>query len=220
MERSIVKILIAEDELVSRTMLEGVLTDWGHEVTVATNGDEAWQSLQSEHAPSLAILDWEMPGQNGPEICRKLREKHTPTPVYIILLTSRSAKLDIVEGLRSGANDYLTKPFDQNELLARVHPAPTQQSPPSSTSVPICRPGKGNLDQPPDGHGGVAPSELSKLHGELIAFSWADQNTGQVPCCYRVTSSGLRAIQQVNGGVDDDGEVLSVPEKPFPKFAK
>jgi hypothetical protein len=66
----------------------------------------------------------------------------------------------------------------------------------------------------------VAPSELSKLHGELIAFSWADQNTGQVPCCYRVTSSGLRAIQQVNGGVDDDGEALPVPEKSFPKFVK
>ena len=67
---------------------------------------------------------------------------------------------------------------------------------------------------------GVEPSELVKLHGELIAFSWADQNTGQVPCCYRVTSSGLKAIQQVNGGVDDEGEVLEVPEKSFPKFAK
>ena len=66
---------------------------------------------------------------------------------------------------------------------------------------------------------GVAPSELSKLHGELIAFSWADQNTGQVPCCYRVTASGLKAIQQVNGGVDDDGEVLPMPEKSFPRFA-
>ena len=67
---------------------------------------------------------------------------------------------------------------------------------------------------------GVAPAELSKLHGELIAFSWADQNTGQVPCCYRVTPSGLRAIQQVNGGVDDDGEALPLPEKSFPKFVK
>jgi hypothetical protein len=68
---------------------------------------------------------------------------------------------------------------------------------------------------------GVAPSELVKLHGELIAFSWADQNTGQVPCCYRVTSSGLKAIQQVNGGGEDDGgDVLEVPEKSFPKFVK
>ena len=67
---------------------------------------------------------------------------------------------------------------------------------------------------------GVEPSELAKLHGELIAFSWADQNTGQVPCCYRVTSSGLKAIQQVNGGVDDDGEALPLPEKSFPKFVK
>ena len=67
---------------------------------------------------------------------------------------------------------------------------------------------------------GAAPSELVKLHGELIAFSWADQNTGQVPCCYRVTASGLRAIQQVNGGVDDDGDVIEAPEKSFPKFVK
>jgi hypothetical protein len=67
---------------------------------------------------------------------------------------------------------------------------------------------------------GIETSELVKMHGELIAFSWADQNTGQVPCCYRVTSSGLRAIQQVNGGVGDDDEVPEVPEKSFPKFAK
>ena len=70
---------------------------------------------------------------------------------------------------------------------------------------------------------GVEPSELVKLHGELIAFSWADQNTGQVPCCYRVTASGLKAIHLVNGGVDDDGEALPVPEKPeksLPKFAR
>ena len=67
---------------------------------------------------------------------------------------------------------------------------------------------------------GVEPSDLVKLHGELIAFSWADQNTGQVPCCYRVTPSGLKVIQQVNGGVDDEGEVLEIPEKAFPKFNK
>ena len=67
---------------------------------------------------------------------------------------------------------------------------------------------------------GIEPSELVKLHGELIAFSWADQNTGQVPCCYRVTASGLKAIHQINGGVDDDGDVLEVPEKAFPKFVK
>ena len=67
---------------------------------------------------------------------------------------------------------------------------------------------------------GVEPSDLVKLHGELIAFSWADQNTGQVPCCYRVTASGLKAVQQVNGGVDDDGDVIEASEKTFPKFAK
>jgi DNA-binding response OmpR family regulator len=99
-----VKVLIAEDELVSRTMLVGVLTDWGHEVRVATNRDEAWQVLEAPVSPSMAILDWEMPAQSG-QICRRLREKQTPTPVYIILLTNRIAKPDIVAGLRAGAND-------------------------------------------------------------------------------------------------------------------
>ena len=113
------KILIADDDLISRKMLAGILTDWGHGVAVASDGTEAWRLLQ-ESVPELAILDWMMPGPDGAELCRRVRKMQTPMPVYIILLTSRNAKADIVTGLEAGANDYVTKPFDQDELRARV----------------------------------------------------------------------------------------------------
>jgi CheY-like chemotaxis protein len=114
-----VKILIADDDLISRTMLEGILTDWGHEVAVVCDGAEAWRLLQ-ESPPELAILDWIMPGLDGAEVCRRERQKQTATPVYLILLTARDAKADVVAGLQAGANDYVTKPFDPDELHARV----------------------------------------------------------------------------------------------------
>ena len=103
------KILIADDDLISRKMLAGVLTAWGHAVAVAADGLEAWRLLQ-EGGPELAILDWMMPGLDGAELCRRLRKMQTPTPVYIILLTSRNAKADIVTGLEAGANDYVVRP--------------------------------------------------------------------------------------------------------------
>lgn len=101
-------------------MLRGVLTKSGYEVVAATNGNTAWELLQSNDAPRLAILDWGMPGLEGIEICRRLRQLHTLTPCYVILVTARSTKADIVSGLQAGANDFITKPFDRNELLARV----------------------------------------------------------------------------------------------------
>ena len=113
------KILIADDDLLSRKMLAGVLADWGHEIIVATDGTEAWRLLQ-EQVPALAILDWKMPGIDGFELCRRVRQLPTSTPTYLILLTSRTAKADIVAGLQAGANDYVIKPFDQDELRARV----------------------------------------------------------------------------------------------------
>ena len=113
------KILIADDDLISNKMLEGVLHGWGHEVVVACDGTQAWKLLQ-EGPPELAILDWLMPGLDGAELCRRLRTGQTATPVYVILLTGKSGKADIVAGLRAGANDYITKPFDADELLARV----------------------------------------------------------------------------------------------------
>ena len=115
------KILIAEDERVSRRLLELTLTAWGHEVIVTEQGAEAWAVLDREDPPSLAILDWMMPGMDGIEICRRVRERKIPTRTYIILLTAKSSKANIVEGLIAGANDYVTKPFNRDELRARVH---------------------------------------------------------------------------------------------------
>jgi sigma-B regulation protein RsbU (phosphoserine phosphatase) len=114
------KILIAEDEIVSRKMLENTLKKHGHDVVVTCDGIEALQALQSENAPKLAILDWMMPKMNGLELCRKIRDESGNQLIYIILLTSKGQKEDIIEGLRSGADDYITKPFDRDELRARV----------------------------------------------------------------------------------------------------
>lgn len=113
------RILIAEDDPVSCRLLTAHLTKWGHEVVVTRNGVDALQTLQADGAPLLAILDWMMPGMDGAEICRRLREESNPS-VYIILLTSLNRKEDLIHGLEAGADDYLTKPFDQHELRMRV----------------------------------------------------------------------------------------------------
>jgi len=113
-------MLIAEDDAVSRHVLQSVLTSWGYEVVVAKGGEEAWQALQAEDHPFLAILDWMMPGLDGPEICRKCRTELASKPIYLILVTGRGNKDDLVRGLEAGADDYVTKPFDSEELLARV----------------------------------------------------------------------------------------------------
>jgi phosphoserine phosphatase RsbU/P len=114
------KILIAEDELVSRRLLEASLVKWGYEVHVTTDGNEAWAVLREACAPSLAILDWLMPGQDGIEICRKIRQLPGRSSAYIILLTAKGKKEDIIQGLEAGADDYVTKPFNAGELKARV----------------------------------------------------------------------------------------------------
>lgn len=114
------KVLIAEDDKFSRAMLQAVVSRWGFEVVAAAEGHEAWLRLQAPSPPRLALLDWEMPGLNGLDICRKVRTLELAEPPYLILLTARGAKGDIVEGLRAGANDYITKPFDNNELQARL----------------------------------------------------------------------------------------------------
>lgn len=114
------RILIAEDGLVSRRMLHGLLAKWGYDVVSVEDGDAAWEKLKAPNAPRIALLDWMMPGQNGVDVCRALR-KHRPIPyTYILLLTARDAKESVVEGLESGADDYLTKPFNPQELKARI----------------------------------------------------------------------------------------------------
>jgi CheY-like chemotaxis protein len=114
------RVLIAEDEPVSRLVLERSLRGWGHDVVVTHNGTEAWDALLAEDAPRLAILDWMMPGMEGPEVCRRVRALARPIPTYLILLTARGQSDDVVAGLDSGADDYVTKPFDRHELRSRI----------------------------------------------------------------------------------------------------
>jgi two-component system cell cycle response regulator len=115
------KILIAEDEPIQLRLLRGLLTRWGHEVVVATDGEQAWSVLTGDNAPNLAILDWIMPAMDGVRICRDLRKLSERPYTYILVLTARDHKKDLVEALEAGADDYLAKPFDVDELKARIH---------------------------------------------------------------------------------------------------
>jgi len=115
-----VKILIAEDDPVSATLLQTLLTQWDYEVVITENGDDALSVLSEDDGPSLAILDWLMPGVSGPGVCRKIRSASPSRPLYLILLTQLGKRDNVVEGLDAGADDYLAKPFDAAELRARV----------------------------------------------------------------------------------------------------
>lgn len=117
---SLPPVLIAEDDPASRRLLEGTLRRWGHEVLVTIDGDEAWRVLQRPEAPSVAILDWMMPGIQGVEICRRVQAQESPAPPYLILLTANTQRANVVEGLEAGADDYMGKPFDHDELRARL----------------------------------------------------------------------------------------------------
>jgi diguanylate cyclase (GGDEF)-like protein len=115
-----VKILIADDDDVSRRVLQATLAKWGYDVVIACNGMEAWHMLLENNAPRLAILDWMMPGMDGIEVCREIRKLDDEPYVYILLLTAKARKKDIIAGLKAGADDYVTKPFDPQELRARL----------------------------------------------------------------------------------------------------
>lgn len=117
------KILIAEDEFTTRMMIQVCLENWGYRVESVTNGVEAWDILKKQDAPHIAILDWEMPEIDGVEVCKRVKEMDCENPPYIILLTSRDSKKDIVKGFDAGADDYMTKPFNDDELRARVRVA-------------------------------------------------------------------------------------------------
>lgn len=115
------KVLIAEDDAVSRTALEAFLRKWQYTVISTNDGNEAWQAMQAPGAPQLAILDWMMPGLDGLTLIKRLRGQERSEPLYLILLTAKTARGDVVEALESGADDYITKPYDRAELRARIN---------------------------------------------------------------------------------------------------
>ena len=114
------RILIAEDDLTARILLVGILKKWGYDVTAVKDGLAAWEVLQQTDAPKLVILDWIMPEMDGVEVIRRARAELIEQSPYIILLTSKDEKSDIITGLDIGANDYVRKPFDHEELYARI----------------------------------------------------------------------------------------------------
>lgn len=114
------KVLIADDDPVLRHLLESALTRWGYEVTVAKDGNDAARELFSDTGPQIAILDWSMPGMDGMQLCREMRQLKPEPYIYIILLTGKIARDEVILGLEAGADDYLTKPFDPAELKVRL----------------------------------------------------------------------------------------------------
>jgi sigma-B regulation protein RsbU (phosphoserine phosphatase) len=112
------RVLLADDDAGYRLLVKSALIKWGYQPVLASDGTMAWNLLQSADAPPLAILDWIMPGLSGLELCRRLREQKKT--IYIILLTSNNKTSDIIQGLQTGADDYITKPFDREELYARM----------------------------------------------------------------------------------------------------
>jgi DNA-binding response OmpR family regulator len=113
-----VVVVIAEDDPVSRKLVTAVVENGGFRTIVASNGEEALTALREWDRPCVAVIDWTMPGMDGAEVCRQTRE--SGKSVYIIMLSARGSKEDIVRGMDNGANDYLTKPFDWDELLSRI----------------------------------------------------------------------------------------------------
>ena len=114
------RILVAEDDLVTARILDGLLRAAGYEVTVVSDGPSALAALADDASPAVALLDWMLPGIDGPDIIRTIRGRHRTVPTYLILLTARKAQEDVVSGLEAGADDYLVKPFNPEELRARV----------------------------------------------------------------------------------------------------
>ncbi|HUX06381.1 MAG TPA: diguanylate cyclase [Acidobacteriota bacterium] len=114
------KILIAEDDVTSRRLLEATLSKWGYEVVVCHDGQKAWEALQGDDAPRFAILDWMMPQLDGLELCRRVRQKEAGEYTYIVLLTAKTQREDLITGMDAGADDYVTKPFNRQELRVRL----------------------------------------------------------------------------------------------------
>ncbi len=115
------KVLVADDDRVSARMLSRQLEGWGLEVVLRPDGAAAWEAIQQDPSIALAILDWMMPGLEGPQLCRRIRQDEAHAHIYLFLVTSRDSRADIVAGMEAGADDYLTKPFDREEFRARLN---------------------------------------------------------------------------------------------------
>jgi len=115
-----VRALVADDDRVTAEILSRTLERWAFDVTVARGGAEAWDYLRSAQSPTLAILDWMMPEMDGPDVCRLVRQELPLANMYLLLVTARESRGDVVAGLDAGADDYIIKPFDPEELRARV----------------------------------------------------------------------------------------------------
>lgn len=113
------KILIAEDDIISRTLLEGMLGNWGYEVIATEDGNQAWDAVQSE-TPDIAILDWMMPGLDGIDLCRNIRNAENLHYIYIIMLSAKGRDEDVLAGFNAGADNYMVKPFDGDILRSRI----------------------------------------------------------------------------------------------------
>jgi len=114
------KVLIAEDDAISRKLLTASLEKWGHEVLVSVGGNEALEAFRADSSVQMAILDWMMPGMEGPEVCRQIKAADDRPYTYVIMLTAMTQKADIVKALSIGADDYIAKPWDASELVARI----------------------------------------------------------------------------------------------------
>ena len=114
------KLLIADDSLTQRVMLQSIVQKWGFTPVMAENGQQALDVLSNDDCPQLLLLDWEMPGVDGLQVCKAVREREDGDQFYILLLTGRTETSDIIQGLESGANDYVAKPFENTELKARL----------------------------------------------------------------------------------------------------
>src|SRR4051794_26763523 len=115
------KILVADDDAVYRHLLQTTLAAWGYQAEMVCDGHAAWRALQADDAPELVILDGVMPGLDSDQVCRKLRQRPRDRYVYVLILSSKGSKADLLDGLEAGADDYLTKPFDPAELKARLN---------------------------------------------------------------------------------------------------
>jgi two-component system OmpR family response regulator len=140
-----IRALVADDDPVARVILARALPEWAVEPIVVADGVAAWEVITSGNAPSLAIMDWEMPGLDGPELCRRIRGNPATASMYVILLTSRDAAEDVVAGLDAGADDYLVKPFAFAELLARINAL--ARRPPMAPQVPVLKVNDLELDR-------------------------------------------------------------------------